>query len=153
MDHFVNSYLTLENAILPKEIQQKLGDAPPPPITPMARKENAKRRKNNSLNFEEAAHNININLEINNYSIVGNKAKNRNNFHSQEKDREINDFYAFKDAYDNKRGSVKKNKMEGVKSSQIDPKKWEQEMNGIKMFEKIKASKASKASTKELNTF
>ena len=41
--------------------------------------------------------------------------------------------------------------MEGLKSSQIDPRKFDQEMNGLKMLEKIKASKASKASTKELN--
>jgi len=64
---------------------------------------------------------------------VGKHAKGRNNFHSQEKEREVNDFYAFKDAFDN-RSSVKKNKMEGVRCSQIDPKKWDQEMNGIKML-------------------
>ena len=69
---------------MPKDIQSKIGAAPPPPpATPILRTDAAKRRKNNSLNLDEAGHNININLEINNYSIIGKQNKNKNNFHSQ----------------------------------------------------------------------
>ena len=83
MENYINTYLTIEKAIMPHEIQNKIGEAPPPPVSPVLRTDAAKRRKNNSLNFEESGHNININLEINNFSIVGKQNKSKNNFHSQ----------------------------------------------------------------------
>jgi hypothetical protein len=150
MEDYLNSYLTLENAVLPKDIQSKIGAAPPPPLSAILRKD-SKRRKNNSLNFEEAGHNININLEINNYSIVGKPVKARNNYHSQEKEKEVRDFYAFQDTYENTPSGVKKNKMEGVTKSQLEPKKWE-DAEGLKLIEKIKSVKLSKLTVKDVGS-
>lgn len=51
MENHLNTFLTIEKAILPKDIQKKIGAAPPPPVSPISRKDGGKRRKNNSLNF------------------------------------------------------------------------------------------------------
>ncbi len=42
-------------------------------------------RKNNSMNLDDDPRNININLSINNFSIVKKNNKNKNMYHSQDK--------------------------------------------------------------------
>lgn len=42
-------------------------------------------RKNNSMNLDDDPRNININLSINNFSIVKKNNKNKNLYHSQDK--------------------------------------------------------------------
>ncbi len=42
-------------------------------------------RKNNSLNLEDDPRNININLSINNFSIIKKNTKNKHMYHSQDK--------------------------------------------------------------------
>ena len=63
IQNYANSYLNNEKAVLPKEIHSKLTFAPPMDhVLRQKNGESSKRRKNNSLNFEEPGHNININL-------------------------------------------------------------------------------------------
>lgn len=42
-------------------------------------------RKNNSMNLDDDPRNININLSINNFSIIKKNNKNKNMYHSQDK--------------------------------------------------------------------
>ena len=42
-------------------------------------------RKNNSLNLDDDPRNININLSINNFSIIKKNNKNKHMYHSQDK--------------------------------------------------------------------
>lgn len=67
---------------MPADIHSKICTVPP--SSPLPRKgDNAKHRKNNSMNIQEKARNININLQINNFAIMGKQGKFKNNYHSQ----------------------------------------------------------------------
>lgn len=62
-------------------------------------------------------------MEINNFSILK-QTKHKNAYHSQEKDRETQEF-SNKETVDTRNPSHpnRKNKMEGVNKSQLDPTK------------------------------
>lgn len=66
-------------------------------------------RKNNSLNFDDDPRNININLSINNFSIIKKNKKNRNLYHSQEKvlEKDNGELDTFKNGLDTKFTSLK----------------------------------------------
>jgi len=60
---YLNNYLKLEKAILPKDIYGKIAQIPYRTRIPKQKQpEAAKHRKNNSVNIEEATRNIHINL-------------------------------------------------------------------------------------------
>lgn len=90
-------------------------------------------------------------MEINNFEVVG-KNHRKNNFHSQEKNRESQDFSVFREALDGKQ-TAKKNKMEAVSKSQLDPSKFETEADVIHMLSKIKSAKNMKPNLKDLTSF
>ena len=66
-------------------------------------------RKNNSMNLDEDPRNININLSINNFSIVNKKNKNKHMYHSQDKvcEKELEEFNSFKEELGSKLSTLK----------------------------------------------